>query len=129
MGAARAVGTAAEATLAVATMPAAERLPVFWPQTIAAGHVGRTLLLAGRARASLRWLSAAVNQCGVLVYPVDSLRSALHLGQALEATQQPQKACAAYARILRLWGSARPRSVTADAARRRRAALGCEGLR
>jgi hypothetical protein len=48
-----------------------------------------------------------------------NLRAALILGRAREAKGDTAGACEAYARVLSRWGSAKPRSVTADAARAR----------
>jgi serine/threonine-protein kinase len=45
------------------------------------------------------------------------MHAVLDLGRALEQTGDTAGACAAYARVLAKWGTAKPRSITADAAR------------
>jgi serine/threonine-protein kinase len=53
------------------------------------------------------------------------MRAHLHLGDALASKGDTASACAAYRVVLDRWGSARPRSVTADQARAHAASLRC----
>ncbi len=70
-------------------------------------------------------LSRITHHCGVLQDPIAQRRSYLWRGQALEALHATSEACASYASAVAQWGHARPRSVTADAARSRMRALAC----
>jgi serine/threonine-protein kinase len=92
--------------------------------TVAAG-LGRLYLLAGRPRDALPYLRQVVNDCDGLRAPVEHVRSACLLGQALEATGDTAGACTAYARVLHQWGDASPPSLTAARARDRSRALHC----
>lgn len=55
------------------------------------------------------------------------MRTSLLHGQALEERGEKGRACEVYGAVLARWGAAKPRSVTAEEARRRARALGCEG--
>jgi serine/threonine-protein kinase len=98
--------------------------PVFAPQSRVDGYVGRTYLLAGRASDALPYLKRAAGQCA-LYWPIEQTRATFDLGDALAKTGDVPGACDAFARVLARWGSAKPRSVTADAARSRSRELGC----
>jgi serine/threonine-protein kinase len=87
--------------------------------------VGKVLLFAGRAEEALPLLRTAAASCSALQAPIDHTRANLYLGQALERTGDATGACAAYKIVLARWGKASPRSVTADQARARVAALRC----
>jgi serine/threonine-protein kinase len=52
--------------------------------------------------------------------------AAMHLAEAREASGDGVGACEAYRTVLDRWGSAKPRSTTAEAARARVRALGCK---
>jgi serine/threonine-protein kinase len=93
--------------------------PWFW-FTRAYGAIGRVYELAGRHEEALPYLRRATSLC-LRKDPADRL----FLGMALEATGDTRGACSAYDEVLRRWGNAKPRSVTADAARARRKALAC----
>jgi serine/threonine-protein kinase len=88
-----------------------------------AGHV---LLLAGKAADALPYLQRASQSCDTFVEPLAHVHAQLDLGHALEALGDEPGACAAYGLVLDRWGSAKPRSVTADEARKRTQALRCE---
>jgi hypothetical protein len=60
-------------------------------------------------------------------FPVEHTRAFFDLGQAFERANDPRQACIAYGHVLSRWRDARPRSVTADLARKRTAALRCGG--
>lgn len=87
-----------------------------------AGHV---FLLAGRFEEAIAHLKAATRRCMVLEYPFEHTQAHLWLGQALEQTKDRDGACAAYGVVLSRWGSAKPRSISAEQARARARALGC----
>jgi serine/threonine-protein kinase len=101
-------------------------LPSYRPNTLVEAYVGRTFLLAGRADEAARWLDVAARRCRALSAPVEHTRAHLWLGLAREALGDRARACAAYRAVLDRWGHARPRSATADRARERSAALGCD---
>jgi hypothetical protein len=115
--------TVDEATAALAILPQYP-LTLFAMYRSEDAYVGRTYLLAGRAREGLAALKKGASNCNVLNDPIDHIRAQLWLGQALEQTGDPQGACAAYKVVLDHWGT-KPVSVTADAARERAKALAC----
>jgi serine/threonine-protein kinase len=84
---------------------------------------GRVLLLAGRASEALPYLKRAASGCAALWAPLEHTHAELHLAQALEQVGDMAGACAAYRVVLDRWGSARPRSVSADVARARSQAI------
>jgi serine/threonine-protein kinase len=86
---------------------------------------GRVYLLGGRVDDGIRFLEPAAHSCSALDEPIPRTQAHFWLGQALEQTRDTRGACAAYEVILRRWGHAKPRSVTADKARERVQALGC----
>jgi serine/threonine-protein kinase len=53
------------------------------------------------------------------------VRTRLALGDALARTGDTAGACMAYAAVVAQWGKAKPRSVTADAAKRALTKLKC----
>jgi serine/threonine-protein kinase len=116
------VETAAEAAEALKSAP---------PSLSAtdAGHAGvyagRALLLAGRVDEALTFLRVSSSSCLALNDPFSHTRSRLWLGQALEQKGDTLGACEAYAGVLERWGQAKPKSVTAEAARKRMDALKC----
>ena len=81
--------------------------------------------LAGRLPEAAAVLRATVATCGELEEPFLHQRARLWLGQVLEARGEEAAACEAYRAVLRRWGNATARSVTARASRERLAALGC----
>jgi serine/threonine-protein kinase len=92
---------------------------------IADTSVGTTYLLASQPSEALPYLRRAAHSCSAIDYPLEHTRVHLALGQALEAVHQPREACEAYAIVLARWGNARPRSITAERARRFAKDLGC----
>ena len=96
-----------------------------WVAPVYEAHVGKTLLLAGRAAEAIEPLARSAASCDGLMYPFEKVRAHLWLGQAREATGDTTGACAAYARVVSQWGAAMTRSVTARTARDRAAALRC----
>jgi eukaryotic-like serine/threonine-protein kinase len=88
-------------------------------------HVGKVYLLAGRQDEAVRWLQRSAASCWVLRDVLAHTRGLLFLGQALEAKGDTAGACAAYGRVVDRWGNAKPRSITAEKAKARTAALRC----
>jgi hypothetical protein len=87
--------------------------------------LGRARLLAGEADAAREALERATRACGALFDPFTEVRAHLWLGSAHEARRDTPAACAAYAEVLRRWGTETPLAKTAQAAKARRAALRC----
>ncbi|AUX22570.1 uncharacterized protein SOCEGT47_030740 [Sorangium cellulosum] len=87
--------------------------------------IGAVYHLAGMPHHAIYALRRAVTTCDGLGWPVRYVRSFWFLGQALEQTRDVPGACEAYASVIARWGSAAPRSVTAERARARMTALGC----
>ena len=93
----------------------------------AAEATGRVYLLAGDAEPALPELRVAARVCPVLDGIWQCVRASEELGEALEATGDRAGACAAFARVNAWWGQAKPRSLTADKARKHAKGLGCQG--
>ena len=125
-GYARVADTPEAARAALALLPTYGALPPYRSQTLIDADVGRTYLLAGQPAEALPWLERATRKCDVIGHPFDHVRAHLLLGQAREATGDEPGACAAYQRVLDRWGQAKPRSVTAEQAKRRFLALHCK---
>jgi serine/threonine-protein kinase len=87
--------------------------------------VGHVYLLAGRPADALPFLRSALRGCEE--YGAGLLRTRVRdwLGQALEATGDSAGACAEYRVVANRWGHAKPRSITAEHAKGRLAALKC----
>ena len=75
---------------------------------------------------ALPLLEKAVAECFALWHPHLHTRVHHWLGQACEALHDERGACDAYAVVLKRWGRAKPRSVTAEAALTRSRALRCD---
>jgi serine/threonine-protein kinase len=123
---ARVVDTSESARQALEVLPKYSPLSPFRPISLVDADVGRTYLLAGRAREAIPWIESATRQCMVFQYAVDYVRAHLLLGQAREAAGDKPGACASYQMVLDRWGQAKPRSVTAEQARERIQALDCK---
>ena len=122
---ARVADTEDDAREALAALPVYGPLPPFRPVTLVDVDVGRTYLLAGRPDDALPLLEHATRMCMVLHFPFEHVRASLLLAQTREARGDTAGACRDYQSVVGLWGRARPRSVTAEAAAERAAALGC----
>jgi serine/threonine protein kinase/tetratricopeptide (TPR) repeat protein len=121
------VETQAEAAEALAALARFEGVPPFalMPGMHMDAVVGRAYLLAGRAAEALPALTRAATSCYALRFPVDQMRAVRDLGVARAATGDRAGACAAWRQVVDRWGSATPRSVTADDARARMRANSC----
>jgi serine/threonine-protein kinase len=117
--------TSEQADSALRALPDYGPLPPFSPTVPARAFVGRVYRLAERPAEAVEALRQGVATCTVLSEPFAHTRAALDLGLALEATGDRAAACDAYRIPLERWGHAHPRSVTAEHARARAAALGC----
>jgi serine/threonine-protein kinase len=118
------VETREDADDAVARLP--ELLPLT-PEWTTNGDaiLGKAYALAGRYDDAIPHLRRAANACLALEMPVDVTRASLLLGDALAAKGDPEGACAAYKVVVDRWGAARPRSITAEQAKRGMGKLGC----
>jgi tetratricopeptide (TPR) repeat protein len=94
-------------------------------------QVGTTLARGGRPDLAVPWLREGLKGCVQIVelelapsQALSRFHAELELGKALEAQGDKAGAREQYQSILRYWGDAKPRSVTADEARRRLATLG-----
>ena len=97
----------------------------FGPLVLARAALGRAELRAGKVDAAIASLEIATHACVALAKPVEHTRAHALLGEALAANGDKGGACAAYRVVLDRWGKATPRSVTADATKKRARALGC----
>lgn len=86
----------------------------------------RAQLAASRTHEAVATLQGVTRHCSVLNDAIIHRRSLLWIGQAHEAAGDTTRACSAYGALVRLWGGARPRSVSAEAARARVRALRCQ---
>ncbi len=86
---------------------------------------GSVFALAGRPDEAIPYLEASTRACNTSSRPFDLPRAHLHLGLAREQKGDIPAACAEYAAVLAQWGSAKPRSLTAEDARKRATGLGC----
>jgi len=117
--------TAELANAALDARPRYEPLPPHAFETLAPAAVGHVYLLGGRTDDALAALREATTLVSGFSFPVEQTRAFFDLGQALERANDPKQACVAYAHVVSRWGNAQPRSVTADAARKRMTALRC----
>jgi serine/threonine-protein kinase len=83
--------------------------------------------LGGELEAAIPHLEQSVARCDLLDLSWERMRSAMILGSLREKGGDRKLACKAYDIVLRAWGAARPRSITAEAARARAKALHCDG--
>ncbi|HEY2518444.1 MAG TPA: serine/threonine-protein kinase [Polyangiaceae bacterium] len=125
-----AVDSPEEAREALALLPEFGALPPFFP--IAANQelpVGKVFALAGRSEEAKVHLVRGAKHCARLEDPFAHPQAELELGLLEEANGNADAACAAYQAVLSQWGSAKPRSVTAERARERARPLRCTGPR
>jgi len=114
--------TPEEAKAAIAAMPTP--VPPIWDLDWSLSQ-GRTLLRAGRTDEAIDVLRRLTRTCRALDGAIEHTRAHDLLGQALELNKDTAGACVAYQVVSKRWGTAKPRSITADHARARIAALHC----
>ncbi|MBN1210509.1 MAG: protein kinase [Myxococcaceae bacterium] len=117
--------TPEEGREAMAALEQYQPLPPHKPLVPGDAYIGQAFLLGGRVDEALPALERMAKSCYALRYPMEYLRNHYFLGQAREAKGDTAGACAAYAAVLEHWGSARPRSVTAELTLGRGKALRC----
>jgi predicted Zn-dependent protease len=123
---AAAVQTAAEAREALQARARFGRAYEYTAVPYDDAALARTDLLAGRIDEALPELERAARDCSYTFgYTLEHVRTWYFLGEARAAKGDRAGACAAYGKLLGHWGDARPRSVTAQKARRRWRELGC----
>jgi serine/threonine-protein kinase len=121
-----AIETRADADAAIALLPQYQPIasrPLRPPYVDEA--LARAYILAERPDEAMPFLEHATRLCYVFDDTPPVVRSWYWLGQARELKNDVAGACGAYATVLSHWGSAKPRSVTADLARARVKALAC----
>jgi serine/threonine-protein kinase len=118
--------TADEAKAAMARRSAYLPVPVYAPLALVDADIGRTYLLAGELDEAVTELQRASSDCSPLDHPIEHTRAHYELGLALEAKRDTAGACAAFGVVRDRWGTAKPRSVTAQKAIARLGALGCD---
>ena len=123
-GYAEEVASEADARAALAALPRFLPFPPLW-HFATEFAIGKTYLLAGQVDEAIAYLRRAAASCDALDFPFEHVRALLYLGKSLEARNDEPGACASYRSVLARWGSAKPRSVTAEAARARMVALRC----
>ncbi len=111
-----------EARAALATRPPLDRLPV---DGVLAMRVAHLSFLAERYEEAETLLEAHARDCRVFDDPFGAVQSHLELGVAREHLGKHDAACEAFREVLTRWGHAKPRSVTADAARAGMKRLAC----
>jgi serine/threonine-protein kinase len=95
-----------------------------WPMTSAAPY-GRTLLLAGRVDEAIPYLQRTAADCEEARSTLSVFAARYDLGEALASKGDTKGACDAWREIVFRWGDAKPRSITAEAAKTGMRALGC----
>lgn len=119
-----AVQTEAEAREAVAAMPKQE------PPVMATGRwaqvdlgVGKARALSGDGAGALPPLRRVAGSCGALLDPISAMEGRYYLGLAEEQQGDLAAARQAYEKVVAAWGAAKPKSLTAERAKARLAAL------
>jgi serine/threonine-protein kinase len=82
-------------------------------------QLGKTYALAGKNDDALPPLRAVTKACIALGQPILQTRSFYFLGMALEGKGDIEGAKKAYQTVIDRWGNAKPKSVTAEAAKKR----------
>lgn len=90
---------------------------------------GLVLFEAGRVDDALPFLEGASSACTAFQWPGWTMAAHHLLGLARERANDIPGACRAYATVIKRWGTAKPRSVTADAVRTRWDALHCQNAK
>jgi hypothetical protein len=113
-----------DAQEALESMPKAVPTSFFNLPKLAYGHM---YALLERWDDTIVNLASAVSTCDVLGETPLLVRGHAELAQAYAAKGDKAHACAELRWVTDTWGDAKPRSVTAQAARRSAATLGCGG--
>ena len=118
---------ALDALAALPRFPGAlpHRVPEISKQAIYEEPIGRTYLLAGDLDGAVLHLRRATAGCAVLAGLRSRIVAHEELGEALAAKGDTAGACAELRTVLGYWGSAKPRSMTADRAGDRMRRLAC----
>jgi serine/threonine-protein kinase len=123
------VETREDAAAAIAALPGYSPIPPFLPDgVIPRATIGRTLWLGGREDDGIAYLEAATKTCAAGTHPRTWMRAHVWLADAYAkrgGSGDKERACAALGVVLDRWSNAKPRSVTAEAARAKTVALGC----
>jgi serine/threonine-protein kinase len=88
-------------------------------EPVALAHLGHAYALAGRWADALPPLRTATRACNAILWPREAIQARFDLATALEHTDGSAAARPMYESVVDRWGSARPRSVTGDAAKAR----------
>ena len=115
----------ASARAALAVLPRFSPLPPGRDFTMADAATGRAYLLAGDAASALPYLERGASTCLAFDAPVVDTQAHLQLGDALRITGDIPRACTAYRVVVDRWGSAKPRSISAEQARAHMTELAC----
>jgi serine/threonine-protein kinase len=86
---------------------------------------GKMYALVGRYDEAIARLKPWAESCHALSAPFEFTHAWYWLGESFAAKGDTEAACHAYGVVLSRWGHAKPQSVTARAARAKRAALHC----
>jgi serine/threonine-protein kinase len=111
---------------------ALEELPHFgglmkrWNILPAEAFLGHLYLLLDRVDEAIPWLERGAHACRE-PFSIRPIEASFWLGEAWAKKGEKANACDAYAHVLKRWGNAKPKSVTADEAKKRSKALGCGG--
>jgi eukaryotic-like serine/threonine-protein kinase len=125
-GTAAVVETPEEGKEALAAFEPFSPLPPFIPYgSLPYAAVGRTMWLGGREAEGIEALAHAAHSCWAGANPIPWMHAHAWLAEALAKRGDVEGACRENDVVLTRWGKARPASVTADAARARARALGC----
>jgi eukaryotic-like serine/threonine-protein kinase len=125
MGFAKAVRSAADAREAIARAADLHALPPADNPLRSPPAIGEMYRLAGQPAQALLYLERGARACDFDAFDPSH---DLHAGQAHEALGHTAEACGYYQRVLDRWAKAKPRSVTADAARAAMTRLPCRAL-
>jgi tetratricopeptide (TPR) repeat protein/predicted Ser/Thr protein kinase len=95
------------------------------PRALGWDAIGRLYRMNSEYPLAKEALTRATRSCTLLLFPIEQVRAYAELGETYEALHDSKNACAAYGQVLRWWGNAQPRSVTAERVRTRARALRC----
>ncbi len=123
-----AIENEADAAEALLAMPKVE------PPVMATGRwtlvdlgAGKARVLSGDGAGARPPLARVAGSCGALFDPISAMEGQLYLGRAAEQQGDLALARQAYGKVVAVWGAAKPKSVTAERAKARLAALAKAG--